>query len=251
MEKLGRLQRKILVALLGLEERRKSEPLPDEIENDPVLRYLFRELVPRGDLYEELNEEIVNKAKHGMSLGLFDPVLWAKRYKASMAHYARALKHLHRLGLVNPVEVRPVKTVVHGFRLTNRGREVAERIRFEEKARINKYEVEKLEEEGKDYVMKALLVMKAQRMQDQQPSQVTLDEIRETLWQVSKDTFKSREQFERYWTKKRLGRDLRILGYKQKQKRSEGKEMWIYDLEDLVISDTFMASLSAKAIDMR
>lgn len=82
------------------------------------------------------------------------------------------------------------------FQLTEEGRKTAEELEREETPlRDMKEALRLLKTEGQIYV--------------------TLDEVRELLWQVSGWKFNNRGEFEKYWTKRKMGLTIKKMGLKQ------------------------------------
>jgi len=139
--------------------------------------------------------------------------------------YWRAFHRLKRRGYVAPVAI-PIKlSLLLGtpqmteirkranpyWTLTEKGRKAALKILREEKKEEQLREALKLlAKEGK--------------------TEATLDAVREKLWEVSKELFSSREEFQKYWTKRRLGLALRRSGIKQKLDWLKKKKVRLYIL---------------------
>jgi len=78
-----------------------------------------------------------------------------------------------------------------------------------------------------DIVKKAL-----NRLRAEETRWALIDMIMENVWEVSKNMklFMDREEFEKYWTKRKLGLILNRLNIKKRQRRVNGKVKWGYVL---------------------
>jgi len=76
-----------------------------------------------------------------------------------------------------------------------------------------------------DVLLHAIINLRLQGMKWAQ-----LDEIREEVWKESEERklFENREEFERYWTKKKLGMCLQKMGVKRSRKRVGGEPRIVY-----------------------
>jgi len=144
---------------------------------------------------------------------------------AEEKRYWEAFHRLKRKGYITPVALvlkpdssdTPLYTTriwVKGnpyWTLTEKGRKVAHKILREEKEEEHLREaLNLLVKEGK--------------------TEATLNEIREKLWEVSKEFFSNREEFQDYWTKRRLGLALKRSGIRQNFARHEKGMVRLYIL---------------------
>ena len=143
---------------------------------------------------------------------------------AEEKRYWEAFHRLKRRGYITPVALvlKPNSSCIpfqHTTRiwvkgnpywtLTEKGRKVAHKILREEKEEKHLREaLNLLVKEGK--------------------TEATLNEIREKLWERSGESFRNREEFERYWTKKRLGLMLKRIGVNWR--RTGKKRIRLYSL---------------------
>lgn len=128
----------------------------------------------------------------------------------------KVISRLIKAGLIEPVFLTPRPNPVlgyHFFRLTEKGRRMAEEIRRKHRDS---------QEMAKD-VEKAVQLLRAQGFR-----QATFNQIRELLWRLSHEKFASREEFEAYWNRTRLGLSLRGLGVNQVRKRQGGRIKRVY-----------------------
>ena len=145
---------------------------------------------------------------------------------AEEKRYWEAFHRLKRKGYITPVALvlkpdssdTPLYTTriwVKGnpyWTLTEKGRKVAHKILREEKEEEHLREaLNLLVKEGK--------------------TEATLNEIREKLWEVSKEFFSNREEFQDYWTKRRLGLALKRLNVKGKICWRRGKCVRLHGLK--------------------
>ena len=109
------------------------------------------------------------------------------------------------------------------FQLTETGMEIAENLE-KERARL------------KD-LKETLRLLQAGK-----PSRTaTINLIREMLWQTSR-SFNSREEFEKYWTKRRLGLILKRMGLKQ---------IWVGKNRKYIINATSVASNPPRHLSLK
>lgn len=110
--------------------------------------------------------------------------------------YKKALNRLLRRWFVELTSQKMRQVRKRTYILTEKGREATENLIAEESR------MEGLKE--------ALRLLRAEGR-----ITLTMDEIRELLWQVSSYQFNNREEFEEYWTKRRLGLTLKKIRLKQ------------------------------------
>jgi len=110
--------------------------------------------------------------------------------------YREALSRLVKRGFVELVSQKRRQVRKRTYKLTWEGREAAESL--------------KAEEERMEGLKETLRLLRAEGHMT-----LTMDEIRELLWQVSGYKFNNREEFKEYWTKKRLGSTLKKMELEQ------------------------------------
>ena len=110
--------------------------------------------------------------------------------------YRKALNRLVKRGFVELTSRKMRQVRKRTYKLTEKGREATENLIAEESR------MEALKE-----ALRLLIV--------EGHTTLTMDEIRELLWQVSSYQFNNREEFEEYWTRRRLGLALKKIGLKQ------------------------------------
>jgi DNA-binding MarR family transcriptional regulator len=110
--------------------------------------------------------------------------------------YRKALNRLVKRELVELTSRKMRQVRKRTYKLTEKGREATENLIAEE-SRM----------EG---LIEALRLLNAEGIMT-----LTMDGIHELLWQVSSYQFNNREEFENYWTKRRLGLALKKIGLKQ------------------------------------
>ena len=114
--------------------------------------------------------------------------------------YKKAMNRLVRRGYAKVVILGnrppPRRYGFQLYKLTDEGRRVAAELKGRMEAR-----------EDLEAAIKALA--------DQDHQHATLNQIREALWQISHQKFSGREDFEKFWSRKRLGSALKKLGIKR------------------------------------
>jgi len=142
--------------------------------------------------------------------------------RREISRYRRALLRLHKRGLIGfkqnllGLDLRRHKNLRHRFPiLTEKGLEAARRAAIETSEKEVVY-----------------LAIKRLRMTGNKwaTAQAILNEV----WKVSKEKklFSNREEFEEYWTKRKLALILKRLNIRKGQKRINGKEKWGYAISE-------------------
>jgi len=145
-----------------------------------------------------------------------------KKYQPKFREERNFRLSIHRLakrGFVRPVSVIPTGyslTDPRGYgyifySLAQTGRRAAEKIRWDENAEKSHVDFEE--------TMKLLIVRGIK--------QVTIRQVREMLWQRTSDKFASREEFEKYWNKHKLGFALkRYVNERTRVSRKDSKRKY-------------------------
>ncbi|MEM4521043.1 MAG: tyrosine-type recombinase/integrase, partial [Candidatus Bathyarchaeia archaeon] len=155
------------------------------------------------------------------------------RYNRAVKRVWECLHTLLRKGLVRRVFLSmflgsrwQARSKVSYWELTDRGRIIARRIRFEVK---REDEVEGLIRGA--YFEEALRRLWREKVAAGLPPAATAGEVLEALWSVVRDLYEgSRELFEGAWSRKRIGVEMRRRGYRQVQIRLNGEVTWVYML---------------------
>lgn len=143
-----------------------------------------------------------------------------EKRRREISRYRCALLRLHRRGLIDfkrnllSIDLKRHKKLQHRFPiLTEKGLEAARRAA--------------IETSEKDVVHIALNRLKM-RGEEWAATQKIMNEV----WEVSKDKklFTDREEFERYWTKRKLALILKRLNIKSKRRQENGERRWGYAL---------------------
>jgi len=144
--------------------------------------------------------------------------------RREISRYKRALLRLHRRGFIEFkrnllwIDLERHKNLRHRFPiLTEKGIEAARRAAIETSEKEVVY-----------------LAIKRLRMMGNKWA--TVQAILDEVWKVSREKklFSNREEFEEYWTKRKLAFILKRLNVRKGQKRINGREKWGYAL----VSDT-------------
>ena len=132
------------------------------------------------------------------------PKSWQKEKYKEERLYKQSIRHLVKRGLIRPVFFAPkgqppdpkLFDKVFGysfFTLTRDGRKTAEKV-------VREKELDDLMEARNEDLRKTVKML-----EDQGYKEVTLKQVLELLWQVSHGKFENKEEFEKYWNRRRLG----------------------------------------------
>ena len=221
--KLSDLQKKILITMLNREEERLKKH--GKLSEDPVLAgHRGRRILPRtlmSDLAEmEKEREPYSATQFAVKYDVID-------HDARRALKALCEKHL----LIDHILIFRNRTK-RMYELTDRGRALAKRLRFHDK--IERLEREgKLEGELKRQLEAALKALKKRLAEKAKPPFATPEEVLEALWENSKEWYEGeRSLFDEFWSKKKLGKIMKSLGFELVREILNGKRAWIYILRD-------------------
>jgi len=112
-------------------------------------------------------------------------------------------------------------------------------IRFEEKLHpvlryrypiVTQKGIEAGREAARKFAEKDIVYMAVERLKMYGTEWTTIQEIMDKVWEISREKklFNNREEFKKYWTKRRLGIRIKELGVKQKHAKINGKWVKIY-----------------------
>jgi len=219
--RLTKLQRKILVAMLEAEEEAMRACGPSD---DPILflcatRFSSSEIAKRAGLLK--GAEGIARLSPSFIYDIH------RRYDGAVKKVWESLHTLLRKGLVRRVFLPmflglkwQVKSKVPYWELTDRGRILARRIRFETEELIRDA-----------YFEEALRRLWREKVAAGLPPAATAGEVLEALWSVVRDLYEgSRELFEGAWSRKRIGAEMRRRGYELVRMRLDGNVMWAFML---------------------
>lgn len=197
-------------------------------------RRLLKALYPAVEKKEYFTRELISRKIMAMML---KDAISVRKKESEKKLYWRAFHRLKRRGYVAPVAILIKLSLLLGtpqmteirkranpyWTLTEKGREAALKILGEEK------EEEQLKETLK------LLVKEGK-------TEATLNEVREKLWEITQTFFRSREEFQEYWTERRLGLALKRIGVNWR--RVGKKRICLYNLTGTQGVDTITSKTS-------
>jgi hypothetical protein len=232
--RLGKLEKKILLYLLEKERRnkRRRAALTPEVMRTakPGAELVFLEFIKTPQLCSEVLDDFEEELKFYLVKGRTPVRKGVWTYKQREHNIHRSLMRLLEASLLSLRFVTFRGKDRPGYWLTDRGRGVAEALLMGEKLKEIEKKIEELTRDGRNVARDALLALKEQRAKEGVLPFATQEQVREALWQVSTDVFESRELFDRFWTKRRLGRELKSAGCMSFTKRLDAKVVRVYDL---------------------
>lgn len=205
------VKREILTLLYKYEEAYQS----GRVESPVMTREMIRKALVDGfcDAYKEAAS--------------LEPLLFAKMVERRNRAVRRGLKSLEREGLVKYTICRIGNKIVEGFKLSDKGCEAVKQL-------INR------DVQVKSYMKKTMKLRERMVNRESEVKEAlkslwskgsyaaSLDEIYEELWANGK--WESREEFEAYWSRKKLAIILKDMGVKVMRKRNNGKTIRLYIL---------------------
>jgi hypothetical protein len=210
--KLGALQKKMLLAMLEIDER-----LPPLTVVDPINIVRFHPAFERASRKDEM--EALRLIPVWMPLNEYAHDYTVRRVSAWRA----VCRLLERRFILKRTIVLGARKFT-GFRLSVLGRKVAKRLRFE--TRLD--ELRKVEGEHLD---SAVREVRKEFLRLGQPPLATPEQILEALWNATSEWYeRDRKTFEEYWTKRKLGAEMKRKGYRLIRRRQNGKNAWAYGL---------------------
>lgn len=208
--KVGKIERQILLFIKEDEEKREKLQFdPNRHMNEENFR-VWKAATYEGAIKEHFEKKHEEWAARASSLHP-TPASVFKRFVSRMKNVERALESLQKKGLIAVkyvgIKIGEREIILKGYNLTEKARKQLERW-------------ERCEAEDVRAALKHLKALHIYR--------ATIKEIKEALWQTTGSKYQNREEFEKIWTKERIGCILKKMGVKKARKKTNQSSLRLY-----------------------